>query len=148
MKSSLVYTDFKFISHKAKQNKHRIDEPARQYCEMRVSNDNHPPRIKQTPPPKLVVSNHTGTFTINKLLKKTGSLLLQKHCQYTFHNFLSVFTDNPGKKFVDFLNFDTIPPSPPFTMLMIRLKPMQIGIICNNIVWGGGGGGEGGVKSN
>ena len=48
---------------------------------------------------------------------------------------------NPGKKFVDFLNFDTIPPSPPFTMLMIRLKPMQIGITCNNIVWGGGGGG-------
>ena len=104
MKSSLVYTDFKFISHKAKQNKHRIDEPARQYCEMHVSN--------KLPPPKLVVSNHTGTFTINKLLKKTGSLLLQKHCQYTFHNFLSVFTDNPGKKFVDFLNFDNIPPSP------------------------------------
>ena len=49
---------------------------------------------------------------------------------------------NPGKKFVDFLNFDNIPP---FTMLMIRLKPMQIGITWNNIVWGGGGGG---VKSN
>ena len=72
-----------------------------------------PPELNKLPPPKLVVSNHTGTFTINKLLKKTGSLLLQKHCQYTFHNFLSVFTDNPGKKFVDFLNFDTIPPSPP-----------------------------------
>ena len=90
MKSSLVYTDFKFISHKAKQNKHRIDEPARQYCEMRVSNDNHPrpPELDKLPPPKLVVSNHTGTFTINKLLKKSGSLLLQswKKYSWTFEN--------------------------------------------------------------
>ena len=48
-------------------------------------------------------------------------------------------TYNPGKKFVGFLNFDTIPPSPPFAMLMIRLKPMQIGITNNNIVWEGEG---------
>ena len=57
------------------------------------------------------------------------------HAQKVYTN------NNPGKKFVDFLNFDTITPSPPaFTMLMIRLKPMQIGITCNNIVWGGGRG--------